>query len=261
MPTLTEQTKPKGLKLIHYGESGSGKTVRASQFAKFGRVYFFDFDNKIDNLQAFLQSKNPDLLPNISYDVYRGSDKEVVEAVNTKLEEIAASIAAGKPLYETIVLDSWTQFERNYFNYLLSRFSGLGGKNWGEARQTVQVSPKDTIILPGTLDHQLKNRAFPEFIDKLTSLRLNIIVNCHVKEMMKGPNTIAASGETARTLPKYFNEFLYLYKNPDGSFKIRASGNSDFLASSFRTDVPPTGVLKNDDFDAYSQYLIRKDLK
>jgi hypothetical protein len=252
LPQLTDNIAPKGLKLIQYGPSGAGKSVRAAKFAAFGPVYFFDFDNKMDNLKLYLDKKFPEMSKKISYDTYRGGDADVVERVNTKLKEIQS----GKTGYATVVFDSWTQWERTYFDHLLARFQNLGGKNWGEARQVVDVSPGEKVVMPGTADHQLKNRAFPEFIDRITALPLNVVVNCHVKEVMKGPATIEASGATAQTLPKYFNEWHYLYSER-GFYKVRVKANEDFLANSARQDVPLSGVLDKDDLEVYAAQLVR----
>jgi len=255
MPKLTETIKPRGLKLIQYGESGSGKSVRAAQFAQFGPIYFFDFDGKMDSLRMYLSAKQPTLLDKIDYDVYRGQDLDIIERVNAKLKAIEESIKVGKPLYATLVFDSWSAWERTYFDHLLARFNSMGGKGWGEARSTVQITKDEKVILPGTADHQLKNRAFPEFVDKITSLPLNVIVNCHLKEVLKGPATIAASGEIAKTLPKYFNEFHYLYSTALGQYKVRIKPNDEFLANSSRTDVGSSGVLDKDDLTVYDNFL------
>jgi hypothetical protein len=252
MPKLTENIKPTGFKLLQYGESGSGKSVRAAMFAQFGPVYFFDFDNKIGNIQAYMRAKFPQLAERIEYDVYRGGDADVVIRVSEKLKAVEANVAK----YATLVIDSWTQFERTYLDHLMSKYMGIGGKGWGAARTTIQITKDEKIIIPGTEDHQLKNRAFPEFIDRLTALPLNIIVNCHVKEVMKGPATIAASGEVAKTLPKYFNEFHYLYVASGNAFRVRVRGNDDFLANTSRTDVGPSGVLDKDDLTVYSNQLV-----
>jgi hypothetical protein len=96
-----------------------------------------------------------------------------------------------------------------------------------------------------------------EFIDQLTSLPLNIIVNCHIKEVMKGAATIDCSGGIANTLPKYFNEWHYLYGQTGGFYKVRVKPNDDFLANSARTDVGPMGVLDKDDLTIYDSQLVK----
>jgi hypothetical protein len=256
MPSLTDVMKPSGMNLLQYGESGAGKSFRAARFAEFGPVYFFDFDNKIQNIKLGFGTKHPELLNKISFDVYRGSDESVVKAVLNKITEIEKACAAGKPPFATIVFDSWTQWERTYFDHLMAKQPNLGGKGWGESRQTITVTATDKVTIPGTSDHQLKNRAFPELIDRITALPINVIVNCHVKEPMKGPATIQASGETAKTLPKYFNEWHYLYSTGQGFYKVRVKANEDFLANTARTDVQPSGILEKDDLLAYKDQLV-----
>ena len=255
MPKLTDTVKPTGIKLLQYGDSGAGKSFRAARFAQFGPIYFFDFDNKIQNIKLGLAAKHPELLPNIDYDTYRGSDESVVKGVLSKITEIEKACMAGTPPYATIVFDSWTQWERTYFDHLMAKQPNLGGKGWGESRQTVTVTATDRVTIPGTSDHQLKNRAFPELIDRITALPINVIVNCHVKEVMGEPSTIEASGATARTLPKYFNEWHYLY-SANGFYKIRAKSNDKYLANSARTDLPPSGLIEKDDLLAWKDQLV-----
>jgi hypothetical protein len=239
-----------GLKLLQYGESGAGKTVRACRFAAYGPLYVFDFDGKFEPTKKFLKAKFPDLVGNIAHDTYRGADADVINRVNTKLKEIES----GKSGIATVVFDSWTQWEMTYFEYLMSKFTSFGGKGWGESRATVLLSPEQKIIMPGTADHQLKNKAFAEFIDRVTSLPVNIIINCHLQVPAKGPATIAASGAIARTIPKYFHEWHYLYSS-GGFWKVRVQANDDFLANTTRTDVGPSGVLDKDVLDVYSDLL------
>ena len=258
MPSLKDDMKPTGIKLLQYGQSGAGKSFRAARFATFGPVYFFDFDNKIQNIKLGFGTKHPDLLTQIHFDVYRGSDESVVKNVLAKITEIEKACAAGTCPYKTIVFDSWTQWERTYFDHLMAKQPNLGGKGWGESRQTITVTPTDKVVMPGTSDHQLKNRAFPELIDRITALPLNVIVNCHVKEPMKGPSTIEASGATAQTLPKYFNEWHYLYSTGQGLYKVRVKTNDDFLANTARTDIAASGVLEKDDLEAYAAQIVRK---
>lgn len=239
-------------KLLQYGESGSGKSVRAAKFAKYGPLYLFDFDNKFISSEIFLKAKAPDLLKNITAESFRGLDPDdFMGRVNAKLKSV---VAEG---YATIVFDSWTQFERVYFEYLMSHFQSLGGKNWGESRQTITLSKDEVAILPGTNDYILKNREIARFVDKITALPINVIVNCHVKEVMKGAATIAAEGQSAKILPKSFHEFVYLYNNAQGVNKVRVKPTSEFLANSPRTDVGPSGILDKDDFSFYDAVVFR----
>jgi hypothetical protein len=240
--------KPSGLKLLQYGESGSGKSVRAARFAQFGPLYLFDFDGKAINLRSFFQN-DPTILANLDVQTYGAKD---YEAIKTKLAAIAASCASGKPMYATVVLDSWTEFERIYMDVLMSKHQALGGKKWGVERQEIRVTRDELIVMPGTSDHQLKNRAFPAFITALTALPINVVINCHIKEPPDQAATIQASGEVAKTLPKYFHEWHYLYVF-NGAHRVRVKPSNDYLANTALPNVPPTGVLDKDDLSVYPQ--------
>jgi len=219
------------LKLVQWGESKAGKSYRAASAAAFGPVYIFDFDGNIQRTIADYEG-HP-LFDKIEADVYNNpKDPESVKvAVEKKLEEIEASIKAGKPKYATIVFDSWTAWQQIVLEAIMGP-RRQGGK-------------------PESVDWQ-RNASYQRYvINKIFNgfRPLNIIVNCHVKWIkdeqlgMISPE-LNAYGQVALNLHRFSNELHWLdYKN--GKHLVKVVPDNRIKAYTDLKPLPNKGLMED----------------
>lgn len=231
------EEKERRLKLIQWGESKAGKSYRAASAAKWGKVYFFDFDG---NIQRLIEDfKGTELYANIEADTYStyADGAEAEKAVLDKLQEITDSIKAGKPKYATVVVDSWTAWQHMVLDKILSR------------RQTKAAGL--SVVTPQTEDYQKHTFTQKQFIQKFfNGLRpLNVIINCHVKEskdeqlgiLKPGLN---ASGQLALELQRFANEIHFL-ENKNGKHQVRVAPDHRVVAHTSLQDKPKNGLMED----------------
>ncbi len=111
---LSDMKPSENIKILIYGESGSGKTCFASRAP--GPVWFADFDGKVNSAAQFL--KGDKQLEQITYDDYVPKGDLPADRFNNELERLQKLATAGDFPYKTIVLDSLTTFCDESMKYI-----------------------------------------------------------------------------------------------------------------------------------------------
>lgn len=261
---LKDALEGRGLRLIQYGESGVGKTVRASEAARWGKVEYHDFDDQTQNLAAYLMAKHPDRVDRIEIISYAGlTDAEKWAKFDKRLTELADSETDVK----TLVIDSYTRFEHIYFNFLASVYNPPTG-GYGTPRKNIKTGKDDTLVLPGTNDYAILAAAVKKLTGRLKDLKINIIVNAHVREPSPGnkgeagkPGCLAASGQIRAFLPTEFTEYHRLYVDNYGKRRVQAQTAMGYSAKTALTDVPQNGVLKTNSLEVFDDRAVKSTEK
>jgi len=182
-----------------YGRSGSGKTGligKVLEVPEMCPLYVFDFDLRINSILAVVDRQC--IVDNLTYDQFRDGDQagRAFTQAEAKLRELSGLIREGKGP-KTIAVDSLTFAEKS----IMSRVLMMDGK---APTSPPQLNHYKSII------SQLE-----DFISKLCSLQVNIIVTAHedidkdeiTGQMVRG---IGVTGKKLPTvLPGYFNELWY----------------------------------------------------
>lgn len=188
MPVSIANAKNNYLRLMQLGESGSGKSRRAADATRWGKVYYFDFDGKIGNLvrSGFLTEEQSSL---IEYDTYTSSQEAM---------RFAESLKTNNP-YKTIVVDT-----SSVFNSIVET----------EVRQKCKLSP--TAKFSYDEWGMVLGICTTFFYGLLLPLKCNLIVNSHIKVREQADGTelldAAGAGSFAPTLKTRMTDSQYLYK-------------------------------------------------
>jgi hypothetical protein len=236
MPIKLIKSDSSFLRLIQLGESGSGKSRRAADATRWGRVYFFDFDGKINNLMRMghLTAEQADL---IDYDTYTDTSSAI---------KFAESLKANNP-YQTVVVDT-----SSIFNQLAE----------------VEVRAKKKLAPDAKFSYdewgQVLGICNTFFYMHLLPLKCHIIINSHVKTKEQADGTeildAAGAGGFAVTLKQRMTDSQYLTKK-GGKYLVQVKA-SDRIAinSPMPADVVDsvTGCLKVSDLSVFDARLIKK---
>lgn len=203
MASLIDHPANKVVKLLNVGESGAGKSGALASLALAGyNLHILDYDNGVDILANILRD-NKDALSHVRYETLR--DEVVFQKGVPRVKSPPRAYArAGEVLEEwnaslftpndVIVLDTLKTFSDAAFNYWLYMNQRLNQR----AQQSDYGAMADSVLL---------------FIETLTSLNCNIVVNTHIRYFEGHDDTQTA----ARGLPnakgqqipnnvgKYFN--------------------------------------------------------
>lgn len=234
MPKKITEVKSKGLRLMQLGESGSGKSHRAADATRWGRVYFFDFDGKIDNLTRSGVLK-PEQLALIEYDTW-----EDTAAASKFADELLKS----NP-YQTVVIDT-----SSTFNNMVEREM--------RAKNKVAVTAKSSYEEWAAV----LNICRDFFENKILRLNCNVIINSHVKvrEQMAGEEKLdaAGAGSYAITIKNLMSDSQYLFSRL-GKPVVQVSKN-DKIAINSPVDpkfVTPNGTLTVSDLSVFDGVAIK----
>lgn len=254
--------KGMGIRLLMYGASGAGKSVRAADAVRWGRVEFHDFDGLAGNLRTYLEKNNSEALKRITFEDYKDeagnllTPGEIIGSFFSRIEAIGRAAESGKPLTETLVIDSYSRFEDLYVTHLLSLYKS-SGTGFGSPRATIRPSEGTEVIIPGTADHDLKNRALYKFFHSLKTMKTNVIVNCHEYDDIKNEQlTIKASGSVRASMPTEFNEWHYLMTDTYGKHRVQVTPANGRLARTALSGLPGNGILLDNSLSVLSDRAI-----
>lgn len=232
---LSELDSSKNLKVLAYGNSGSGKTVFACGFP--GPIYVFDFDGKISSAANFY--KGTPQLDLIEYDAYtpkvgEPTDRPFVR-YNTKLVELEKLAKEGKFPYATVVLDSLTLYADQMLKEIVIQNPGLKR----------QESP--TVKLTCLQDYMILSSHFKNMLVRLLQLPCNVVVSAHIQtnkddltgEIHREP---LLPGKLPAFLPVMFEEVYRTYKEKDHMAQTQTS--VQYNARSQIRGLPPTIKLE-----------------
>jgi hypothetical protein len=216
--------KQRKFELLQIGSTGSGKTTRALTATKFGPVYVFDFDGKVQGAARSVlpnASYDPDL---VSADSYKEKDFDFAMA---KLKELKAIYAAGHTPFATIVVDTFSKL--NEFAYVKAM-----GKKMEIKGAKAEYDEWGVVLI-----------SLMNFFNLLQTLPCNIIVNTHVDQVEtpegKTALGVAGQGSFRNTLARRLSDSHYLYLDM-GKFNIRAKLSSTLPANS---NIDPKYIDKN----------------
>jgi hypothetical protein len=196
--------------LLQVGDTGHGKTTRALSATRFGPMYVFDFDGKIQGAARELPKETQDL---IRADNYRDKD---FDFAYSKLKELATIYKKGETPFATVVIDTFTMMNEKVCD-----------KYFGEG---VKPASRDPRQIWGLVSQDQSN-----FFKVLHSLPCNIIVNAHVSkvENAEGKQVLGISGKGSfrDSLPKKMTDSHYLYFDL-GKWHIRCAKSATLPANS-----------------------------
>jgi len=235
MPNLNNIDNIKKFKLLQLGESGVGKTTRALSATRFGRVFLFDFDDKLSQLAPKIPEEQRKLIDFETFDTF--------DQANNRLAELTDEFNKGTNPYSTIIVDTWSRWhdlaieKQKVLNPRRKKFEF---EDWGAVKNY--------------------NR---QFINDIRSLPCNLIVNTHVgmKESASGDVvlTVSTTGSFGRDLPQYFQETHFMEYDL-GKFRVKAMQSSRLVAN---TGLPVDfydnkGYLKTNTLEIFDQIAYRK---
>lgn len=214
---LSEFKTEENMKILVYGESGSGKTVFAASLPP--PILVFDFDGKMDSAAEFY--KGQERLSQIEVeDMSRRLDEsDPIEELNRIIsKKLIPEQKSGKMSFATLVIDSLTTFSSATLRHIVRTNPGI------KRMQTKQG------VSPGMPDYGILKREFERLIPGILSLPCNIVMTGHIKidkdeltgQIIRGP---LMDGSFAQQLPIYFKE-VYRSTVEKGEYMLQTK--SDF---------------------------------
>ena len=213
---LSDMKPSENIKILIYGESGSGKTCFASRAP--GPVWFADFDGKVNSAAQFL--KGDKQLEQITYDDYVPKGDLPADRFNNELERLQKLATAGDFPYKTIVLDSLTTFCDESMKYLIKSNPGI--------KRTVTRG----VQVPALQDYGMFRIFMKQTLMAIPAMPCNVIVTAHIQiekdentgEILRTP---MMPGKLARELPIYFAE-VYRSFVKDGVYCAQTKSDSKY---------------------------------
>jgi hypothetical protein len=197
---LTDLATSDFVKVLVYGDSGTGKTCFASSFP--GPIEYWDFDNKISSAAQFYKN-DVSRLAQIDVHQYAGLAPKVRMGEWEKRSRMIDSLKLTGPLpFKTLVLDSLTTFTHFMLEDYIYR-SQTGIKRPLEGINAIQ-------------DYQLLDRHLTTMITGVLSLPCHVVMLGHLGiEKDEATGIISRQpfmpGKFAHKLPIYFEE-VYVSK-------------------------------------------------
>lgn len=215
------------LKILLYGQAGSGKTCFAAGFPT--PMLYLDFDNKVDSAALFYK-EDKERLDGIDVrqlaPTLLASPIEELEKIITN--ELIPQQKSGVMKYKTIVLDSLTVFSAATLKYIVDTNPGTKRPM---SKQGQQPTPTDYGVL---------KREFAKLIPGLLSLPCNVIMLGHVSterddisgEIIRGT---MLDGSFAKELPLYFKEVWVTKVDEKGQYQAQTKSDQRFVC---RSQIP-----------------------
>lgn len=246
MPALSQIKTEGHLKVLAFGNSGSGKTCFAAGFPY--PILHLDFDGKVDSAALFHKA-DPDRLANI--DVRELKQQLLMNPTANPITELMAIIS--KELipaqktglkFKTLVLDSITTFSSLTLNHILLTNPGIKRNMSAQGAQ------------PGLQDYGILKREFAKLIPGLLSLDCNVVMLGHIDttkdeltgELVRGP---LMDGSFAKELPIYFKEVWRTYVDEKGVHRAQTKADSRFACRSQIPGLPSPLELKYSELAKY----------
>lgn len=229
MAQLSDLNPSANIKLLLFGDSGTGKTCFAMTFP--GPIWVADFDGKISSAAAFY-SNMPDVLAQVEYENYVALGKEDMpaERFNKKLGELKQLAREGKFPYRTIVIDSLTTYADETMKYLMK-------ENPGVKRMITRLAQA-----PSQQDYGIANIFHKQLIGELVAFPCNIVVTAHIateKDELTGEilRTPLIAGQLKQKLPIYFSEVHRAFTR-DGKYFAQTQSDGKFQCRSQIKNIP-----------------------
>ena len=199
---LSEVRSDDNLKVLVYGNSGSGKTCYAAGFPT--PILYLDFDGKVDSAANYY-AKDARLEEIEVRDLSKKMSSDPIEELIAIIDkELIPQEKAGAMKYKTIVLDSLTTFSSLCLSHIMRTNPGV--------KRTVSKQGAQACLQ----DYGILKREFEKLIPGLLSLPCNIVMLGHIDtakdeltgELVRGP---LMDGSFAKQLSIYFKEVYRSY--------------------------------------------------
>ena len=234
MPSLSDIKTESNLKILAFGNSGSGKTCFAAGFP--GPILYLDFDGKVDSAAMFYKDQ-PERLRSI--DVRQLQQRLMMDPTANPIAELSAIITkelipaqrSGALPFKTLVLDSITTFSSLTLNHIIVTNPGIKRNVTAQGQQ------------PGLQDYGVLKREFARLIPGLLSLNCNVVMLGHISaekdeltgELVRGP---LMDGSFAKELPIYFKEVWRTYVDDKGNHYAQTKSDARFACRSQIKGLP-----------------------
>jgi hypothetical protein len=236
----------KGFVGLFVGHSGSGKDCAEASFAKLGKMYVFDVDNRIRGLLAASTWLGSDIIKNIDFDFYNPRDGFI--AIDKKCDQFLAAANTRQLEYKTICFNSTSSMV-----YSLAIESRRARGQKGRVLAGLQFTdPGDYNFMSMAMRQIQFLYAMP-----LAELGVNIIFSGHLVDRWEKPKKDPEAGITeyspniivghkllgpdklAEELPGYFDE-VYLFKKESITDKMNRY-SVEFSGQFAKTTLPIAG--------------------
>jgi len=228
---LSEIKTEGALKILIQGDSGVGKTCLAATFP--GKIFYLDFDSKVDSAAAFLRAQGATEQLN-AIEVEQFPAQLGVSPIDrlTKIigEKLIPQQRSGAMEFKTLVLDSITLFSSATLAHIVK-------SNPGVKRNPTAQGPQ-----PGLQDYGILRREFQRLIQGLLGLPCNVIMLAHIaieKDEATGQifRHAMMDGSFARELPIHFKEVWRMYVK-EGKRIVQTQSDSMFNCRSQLAGMP-----------------------
>jgi len=241
MTKLSELKKESKLKMLVYGDAGTGKT--SFSLSAPGPIYVFDFDNKAISAANIL---SPEAQEQIEVKQYGVTSKEPVPFI--RFVKDFNELQNNLDQYKTIVIDSLTLFAERLMEYCMHSNPGSNRSKIGK------------VQTPNLKDYGNGTNFFKSTITEILSTPLNVIFTGHY-EQAKDDQTgqimyvpLIWGNKLAKWLPIVMHEVYFSYldsKKTTNQFMMHTRGTSRMMARSQVKNLPPTMELSFKELEKY----------
>lgn len=222
MPALSSIKPDQHIKILLYGDSGSGKTCFGTGWP--GPIHYCDFDGKVNSAASFLQGKG-ESTDGISFENYAPTDAR--GTAGARFNADIGKMRKDRSLPGTLILDSLTTFSDEMMRYLMRLNPGI-------KRMDTQGA-----ATPAMQDYQVARLFFKQTLGELLNLPCNLIVTAHVqidKDEITGEilRTPMLAGKLSRELPILFPEVHRSFVK-DGKYLAQTKSDARYQC---RTQIP-----------------------
>lgn len=234
---LSEIDVTKNLKVLVYGNSGTGKTCFACSFPT--PTLYLDFDGKVDSAASFYAGDERLKEIEVRDLSSKMAGDPIQELMNIIDKELIPQQKEGKMAYKTLVIDSLTTFSSAVLHHIVLTNPGIKRVT---TRQGMQ---------PGMQDFGILKREFARLIPGILTLPMNVVMLAHIKidrdemsgELIRGPHM---DGSFAADLPIFFKEVYRSYVE-NKKYLAQTQSDSRYNCRSQIKNLPETIELKYDE--------------
>lgn len=234
MVKLSELKTKDLVKVLIYGDAGSGKTCFAAGFP--GPVLYLDFDNKISSAARYYAGQQR--LAEIDVEnLAAGFNANPIMRLQQIVAQLATEQKAGEFKYKTLVLDSITTFSSAALSHIIKSNPGIKRVRSGSDEQ------------PCMQDYGILKREFVRLIPGLLTLDMNVVMLGHV-DTMKDEQTgeivrgVMMDGSFSQQLPIYFEEVYRAFVNEKGEHVAQTKSDTKYKCRSQIPKLPALIPLK-----------------